>query len=204
MKTIIKAQPGWFLLTAIYGYHEGDTKEIERVNLTPVIAWHIDTHTPNAEEPLVVSHFTTPITAEMENFEPSPMLMTPSGEVFEAGNQSWGRFTPRHLAETDGGLIERFKEIETNRARGRGKEAQVDQNGPEITAEEAVGLMREALMRIEHPAGNAQGGEMQVSGAYWRVARVISEFLLPRMKKEHGAAHFEHMVATHGHFKKPV
>lgn len=64
--------------------------------------------------------------------------------------------------------------------------------------DEAAKLLREALSRIERPSGNANGGDMQVGGIYWRLAQVLGEFAAPRLAEHEGAEHAAFIRKTHG------
>lgn len=65
--------------------------------------------------------------------------------------------------------------------------------------EEAAKLLREALSRIERPSGNANGGDMQVGGIYWRLAQVLGEFAAPRLEEHEGTEeHAAFIRKTHG------
>lgn len=205
MKTMIQAQPCWNLLYPIHQVNDAGAREIVRVGMSPIIAWHIDTATPDAGDPLEVIHFTTPVTVEPQNFDASPMVMDPSGEVFEIGRESHGTFLPFHLATESEYLIDRFKDIEAERNRVWGADTgphHIDPTGA-MTAEQATHLLQSALYRIERPSPNAQGGTMQVSAAYWRLSKVMTDFLMPRLEKEHGKEHAHFILAGHGQIHKP-
>jgi hypothetical protein len=205
MKTMIQAQPCWSLLYPIHRANNDGTREIVRVGMSPIIAWHIDTATPDAGDPLEVIHFTTPVTVEPQNFDASPMVMDPSGEVFEIGRESHGQFIPFHSAAESEHLIARFKDIEAERNRGRGVDAGPNHITPTaaMTAEQATELVKSALARIERPQPNAQGGTMQVSAAYWRLSKVMTDFLMPRLEQEHGKEHAHSILTGHGQIHKP-
>lgn len=63
---------------------------------------------------------------------------------------------------------------------------------------EAVQLVEEALARIRAPGANANGGNEQVGGAYWRLAKVLSQYLEPALDQQEGHEHAEFIRATHG------
>lgn len=60
--------------------------------------------------------------------------------------------------------------------------------------EEACQLVREALDRIASPSANANGGDMQVGGAYWRLTKVLNNFLLPQLMLQEGQHHATHLL----------
>ena len=64
--------------------------------------------------------------------------------------------------------------------------------------ETAVALLEEALWRIKHPSRNGHGGPMQSGGAYWRLAKVLREFLEPRLKSDGGEEDAERILKIHG------
>jgi hypothetical protein len=66
-----------------------------------------------------------------------------------------------------------------------------------MTRDEAICLLREALTRIEHPQENANGGPEQTGGAYWRLAKVISEYLAPNLQANEGEEHASHLQKQH-------
>ena len=62
---------------------------------------------------------------------------------------------------------------------------------------EAIAYLEEALERLKHPSTNANGGEMQAGGAYWRIAnalRYVDDVLADHEGEKH--AHF--IRQTHG------
>jgi hypothetical protein len=71
-----------------------------------------------------------------------------------------------------------------------------------IPREEAVALLKQALARIESPSHNAEGGSMQASGAYWRLARVLTAYLMPVMHEVHSSEHITFILKNHGMVKK--
>lgn len=62
----------------------------------------------------------------------------------------------------------------------------------------AVGLIKDALHRIEHPSQNAKGMPEQTGGAYWRLAQVLEKYLAPRLDEMEGKEHANHIRETHG------
>lgn len=63
---------------------------------------------------------------------------------------------------------------------------------------EAIKLLNEALSRIERPTPNANGGEEQVGGAYWRLSQVLEYYLAPILEEQEGEKHAKFMRETHG------
>lgn len=201
MKTIIPAEAGWHLLTPVH-----QDRTVVRVHMEPVIAWHIASYQTDPFDS-VPQHQVTPVTVEMQNADCTHILRSPSGEVFELGVRSFGIISPAFVAE-DSELIERFNAL--NKIRGQGPTTQAPDAqkikflaGASMSREEAVALLEQALARIKHPQENAHGGEMQASGAYWRLARVLSDYLLPAMQEVHPAEHVHFITMTHGTLQKP-
>lgn len=67
---------------------------------------------------------------------------------------------------------------------------------------DAIQLLEEALARIRAPRANANGGNEQVGGAYWRLAKVLSQYLDPKLEQEEGHEHAEFIRAMHGQLLK--
>ena len=68
---------------------------------------------------------------------------------------------------------------------------------------EAVQLMREASSRIENPSINSNGKKQQLGGAYWRLQKVVNEFLEPRLEDCEGLTHAEFLRKNHEKENKP-
>lgn len=49
--------------------------------------------------------------------------------------------------------------------------------------QEAVKLLKEAIDRLENQKTNADGGEWQAAGCYWRLSKVLREFVVQEMIK---------------------
>lgn len=64
--------------------------------------------------------------------------------------------------------------------------------------QEAVKLLKEAIDRIENPKENADGGEWQAAGCYWRLAKVISEFVAPEMIRNQSPKQYWEVLKVHG------
>ena len=69
---------------------------------------------------------------------------------------------------------------------------------------EAEGLLADALRRIRHPQKNANGGAYQAGGAYWRLAKVLREYLEPALPSIEGQAHADHIFKHHGRIQLPA
>ena len=63
--------------------------------------------------------------------------------------------------------------------------------------EMALAMILEATDRIKTPRENANGGGMQVGGAYWRLAKVLRFYLEP-MLEIHEGKHAESILRIHG------
>lgn len=74
---------------------------------------------------------------------------------------------------------------------------------PGVDQATAVQLLQEALRRIEYPLPNYHGGNMQVGGAYWRLARVLNEYLGPMLTSQEGGQHAAFILKTHGEIQRP-
>lgn len=63
---------------------------------------------------------------------------------------------------------------------------------------DAAIMLREAYRRLNTPEKNFHGGDFQAGGAYWRLARVLREFLEPELLRQEGAKRAASLIATHG------
>ena len=64
--------------------------------------------------------------------------------------------------------------------------------------QEAIKLLKEAIDRIESPKVNADGGEWQAAGCYWRLAQVLSDFVAPEMIKHQSPKQYWDVLRAHG------
>ena len=67
--------------------------------------------------------------------------------------------------------------------------------------ETVLALLEEAADRIKNPRPNNNGGNMQVGGAYWRLATVLKEYLEPMLEQQEGKKHADFIKLTHGVLK---
>ena len=64
------------------------------------------------------------------------------------------------------------------------------------SVDEVTTLLKEALSRIERPSGNANGGNWQAGGAYWRLAKAI-KFIDNAMDHVEGKEHAKFIRENH-------
>lgn len=67
-----------------------------------------------------------------------------------------------------------------------------------MTREDAISFLEGAISRIENHNGNANGGDEQTGGAYWRLARVLKDYLEPRLDEQEGKEHADFIRKNHG------
>ena len=61
------------------------------------------------------------------------------------------------------------------------------ENHEDMTRSEAVQLLQEAIDRIRRPVKNYSGGAWQAGGCYWRMMKVLHDFVVPGLvEEEHG------------------
>lgn len=61
----------------------------------------------------------------------------------------------------------------------------------------AIELLEEALTRIKSPKPNSRGSDFQAGGAYWRLAKVLGEYVLPALGQCEGQEHANFLLHVH-------
>jgi len=67
-----------------------------------------------------------------------------------------------------------------------------------MTRDEAIQLISEALNRIINEQKNANGGNWQAGGTYWRLMKVLRFYVLPEIYLQEGEKHAQFLATTHG------
>ena len=67
-----------------------------------------------------------------------------------------------------------------------------------ISIDEAVDLVEQALLRLKNPGKNANGGNIQLGGIYWRLAKVLDQFVNRNIVEQEGESHALFIRKTHG------
>lgn len=64
--------------------------------------------------------------------------------------------------------------------------------------QQAINLLQEALNRLENPSGNANGGDIQLGGVYWRLAKVLNDYVDVNMGEQEGCKHAKFIRYSYG------
>lgn len=70
-------------------------------------------------------------------------------------------------------------------------------NTDQLTRDEAIQLLGEAMARLNLPSRNANGGSIQMGGVYWRLVRVLTRYVEPNLVAHEGAMNTRHLRAAH-------
>lgn len=60
----------------------------------------------------------------------------------------------------------------------------------------SIYLVDQALRKLERPQANANGGEVQLGGVYWRLSKAL-EFIEPFLYEVEGKKHADFLINTH-------
>ena len=63
---------------------------------------------------------------------------------------------------------------------------------------QAIQLLEEALDRLRQPQLNSSGGAWQAGGCYWRLMRVLADYVAPLLYEVEGITNAERLRASHG------